>query len=731
VTATSSDVAGSVVNAGGQLNIVATGSGADSDIRISGSDVYGGAGVNLYADDAIDVVAAQDTYDQHTENSSSGWNVGVAASYGSGGGAIGITAGGNVGKGHGEGQTVTTVNAHVGSGGTTTLTSGGTTTIRGGQVSGDRVEVEAANLAIESLQDTQTYDSEQMNASAQVTVGYGASVSASYNQSKIKSDYASVTEQSGILAGDGGYAVNVEGDTELKGGIITSTQAAEDAGENRFATGTLVASDIANHAAYEGSAFGISGSAGKNGDGKQGEYAMAQGSSDGRPGGMRANKSFGLGSDGDSQQSTTSSGINTKNITLTDTAGQAATGKTVDQIKADVATTTSTDAVAESSGALGNRFDADAVQKELDVQVQVTQGFDQNRQEAKAELYARAQAKADKAREIRMANDGMDTEESKALDKEATSLRKAGSYVDMAATAVFAGPELDDILGGLALTGTNRVYRTASRETKIVLQKCEANGQNCVAREVDLDDVRLGEDGKVHIFNNGIFNEEAYALATGAKQNTNEVNAQGAYYILNPYTGNFLDELLYAGYDKANDLLGGMLPLTSAEKMDQAMIDKVGELRGVLDSVNHSRGGLTWTNATQDLKNKGAKGLSIGGVLYNGAAANAQEEANLLQDISKAGKMYQSTHPTDVVGRWIGRNPATGEKNEGFFPPSHSSYTGYEPAVGTIIQVGDDPKKRVDLRNVTDANWGKGKHSTPVYVPPNKPKASATKSEGK
>jgi filamentous hemagglutinin len=135
---------------------------------------------------------------------------------------MGITAGGNVGKGASDGRTVTHVNSHVGSGGTTTLASGGATVIRGGQVAGERVEVDAASLVIESLQDTETYASDQMNASAQVTVGYGVSFSGSYSQSKVDADYASVTEQSGILAGDGGYSVNVKGKTQLIGGIVTS-----------------------------------------------------------------------------------------------------------------------------------------------------------------------------------------------------------------------------------------------------------------------------------------------------------------------------------------------------------------------------------------------------------------------------------------------------------------------------------------------------------------------------
>ena len=123
MTASSTEVVGSSIRAGGQVYIEASGAGEDSTIRVSGSEVSGGTGTHLWAENAIDIVAAQNTHEQHAENSSSGWNVGVAATYGSGGGAVGITAGVNVGEGHSDGSTVTQVNSHVG--GAATLTSGG------------------------------------------------------------------------------------------------------------------------------------------------------------------------------------------------------------------------------------------------------------------------------------------------------------------------------------------------------------------------------------------------------------------------------------------------------------------------------------------------------------------------------------------------------------------------------------------------------------------------------
>ena len=139
----------------------------------------------------------------------------------------------------------------------TTLESGATTNLKGAQVQGKGVKLDAQNLNIESLQETLTYKGKQMNVSGQVTVGYGFSASGSYNQSKMNADYASVIEQSGIYAGDDGYQINVQNHTDLKGGLITSSQTAEDNDKNHFETGTLSYSDIQNHADYSGSSFGV------------------------------------------------------------------------------------------------------------------------------------------------------------------------------------------------------------------------------------------------------------------------------------------------------------------------------------------------------------------------------------------------------------------------------------------------------------------------------------------
>jgi filamentous hemagglutinin len=270
----------------------------------------------------------------------------------------------------------------------TTLESGGTTTIAGGQVTGKRVEVDAQDLIIQSKQDTNKANSQQFDASLQVTVGYGVSVSGSVSASKAKADYASVNEQSGIIAGDGGYNVNVKNNTNLIGGIVTSSQAAEDAGKNSFSTGTLTSTDVQNHADYSATGFGIGGGFAMNGTGANTNQMTPQNTSSAEQGkaSLTANKSVGFGMDSGHDNSTTESGINTSNLTITNAAGQAATGKSVEQIKAEVATDTVTDTVALNSGHIANNYDAQAVQDEINLQVKVTQEFDKTRQGIKAEF---------------------------------------------------------------------------------------------------------------------------------------------------------------------------------------------------------------------------------------------------------------------------------------------------------------------------------------------------------
>ena len=272
--------------------------------------------------------------------------------------------------------------SHVGSAGSpTVIVSGGNTNIKGAQVTGKGITVRAANFNIESLQDTADYRSRQQNISAQVTVGYGASASGDYSQSKINAEHRSVSEQSGLFAGDDGFDVQVGGHTRLTGGIITSGQSAEDEGKNRFQTATLTHSDIQNYSRYEGESFGLGANVAVSGktlgqsaqNKPQDKHLTSVADKNG------ASSSVGYGSDGDSKNSTTRSGINTRNIHITDEAGQLArTGRTAEETEARIYTGIDTETADQHTGRLKNSFDKDAVAKEINLQREVTQEFGKN-----------------------------------------------------------------------------------------------------------------------------------------------------------------------------------------------------------------------------------------------------------------------------------------------------------------------------------------------------------------
>ena len=407
----------SQVNAGGKVNIVATGAGKDSDINIEGSDISGKQGTILIADNQVNIKAAEQNHQERSTNKSSGFNAGVAIKV-SNGVAAGVTVGGNYGKGYGNGDETTYVASHVGdSQSKTVIQAGGDANIIGSQVKGKRVELNAENLNIESLQDKSRYHGKQMNVSGSVTVGYGFAAGGSFSKSKINADHASVNEQAGIYAGDEGYDINVNKHTDLKGALITSTQKAEADGKNHFSTGSLTHSDIENHSNHSGSSFGVSGSVsanfetpfGENGaaqstkqatdkdgnllytdkngnttvnskgvDGQENTKKLAEGKES-----LQFSYGMGYGKDSDSQSSTTKSGINTQNIIIKDEAEQLKrTGKTVQEEIAAIKTDITTESAQSQSGKLENRFNKDDVQKELDFQREVTEKFGPNVAEA-------------------------------------------------------------------------------------------------------------------------------------------------------------------------------------------------------------------------------------------------------------------------------------------------------------------------------------------------------------
>lgn len=365
-TQSATTAAGSTVRAGGDVNISATGAGRDSSLTITGSDIVAGRNATLISDGSINLQAAQSTAEQHSSNHSSSAGVGVALSVGSNGTSFGITANASAARGNADGNDIINTNTHVAAGDTLTIQSGGDTTLKGAVASGNQVIANVGgNLNLASLQDTSVYNSKDENIGGSVTAGFGFSGSASYGNSKVNADYASVTEQSGIQAGDKGFQINVNGNTDLKGAAIASTQAAVDANKNSLTTGTLMTSDIQNHADFSASSVSVGG----------GFSVAGSGSNDSKLIGFKDDKggSAGVGSDSGSSSGTTRSGISGGALVITDgQSQQQKTGQTAEQAVASVNRDVTT---GEASGGVAKNWNAEELKQDVQAQAQITQMF--------------------------------------------------------------------------------------------------------------------------------------------------------------------------------------------------------------------------------------------------------------------------------------------------------------------------------------------------------------------
>lgn len=249
---------GSTVS-GRNVSIVANGTnGTKGDVTITGSSVNAAQNLDLVAVHNLTIDAAQNTYDNTTTNKSESGSVGVAASIGQGGVAFGVTVSAAYGHGNANTSSVQQVNSQVSAGDKLTFVSGGDTTLAGAVLSANQVQgLVGGDLTIQSLQDTLQSHSTQTNVSASATFGYGASVSASYNHASSHANDANVVQQSGIEAGDGGFQVSVGGNTNLIGGLLTSSPGAVDVGLNTLTTGTLTARDLQNISDGSASSTGL------------------------------------------------------------------------------------------------------------------------------------------------------------------------------------------------------------------------------------------------------------------------------------------------------------------------------------------------------------------------------------------------------------------------------------------------------------------------------------------
>lgn len=389
-TQTNTSAASSHLTAGGDINMTATGAdtskGATSDINVIGSQVKANGDLNLSADNNINLLAASNTSKLESKNKNSSASIGV--SVGSSGFAVTASASAGKGqeKGNGTTYTETVIQSGNQAGDTVTLNSGADTNLIGAQVAGNQVianvgtstkpspltgeKTSTGNLNIQSLQDTDQYKAQQKSMGFSVSIPIGAGAvggSLSASNSNTQSNYQSVQEQAGIFAGDGGFQVNVAGNTNLTGAVIASTDKAVKDNKNSLTTQTLTTSNIQNKAEYKAKAISAT----------VGGGLLA---------GLPQLSGAGLGSDSGKESSTTVSAISVGILNITKDSDELSKAAINRDVYAETDTNGNLIAVNSQGNNLANTakpiFDAEKVAKEIQAQVAITQAFNQQANQA-------------------------------------------------------------------------------------------------------------------------------------------------------------------------------------------------------------------------------------------------------------------------------------------------------------------------------------------------------------
>ena len=671
----------SQVNAGGKVNIMATGAGKDSNINIEGSDISGKQGTTLIADNQVNIKATEQNHQERSTNKSSGFNAGVAIKV-SNGEAAGVTVGGNYGKGYGNGDETTYVASHVGdSQSKTVVKAGGDVTLAGSQVKGKGVELDAENLKIESLQDKSSYRGKQMNASASVTVGYGFAAGGSFNKSKVNTDYASVNEQAGIFAGNDGYDINVKNKVSSIGGAIISSAPKE---KNQMTAQDFEYSNIQNYSNAKSSAMGLMGGFSVDrdqtsdedkalnktyrGEDRKGEtfeqanpnkanqlpVKFGLGTNDVHSTDLYAAAKIGLAnlasysSQSENNQSITNAVISDGNFNIASIQGK----QNIETIKKST----------EQDANKLEKADHAKMQKEVEQDVATIQSFTKNVGGATDEAY-RTMFIA----EHRMFTHKVDEKGDPIEDPEI--LKKIDEEADAQGISrdVYLQQQLDK--------GRNiYVLHELSDQERNQLQK------------VTYTDPKTGKtESKYVVAFNGIFNDRNSAAKfavqnyiAGRDDKTGNINQKvykDVYFVHHPKAKNGLSELLVAGYEKMFEgSFGNVLGMDNSSLQAMNMMKQYGKDDLYLGS--HSRGTLTLSNALKALNtedNQAKKLLSGTTIKMVGPAADVTRADGYLSQLQTGkerttsdGSIRIENHASDPVGSMpilLGGNPATTSEN--------------------------------------------------------------------
>jgi filamentous hemagglutinin len=220
---------------------------------------------------------------------------------------------------------------------------------------------------------------------------------------------------------------------------------------------------------------------------------------------------------------------------------------------------------------------------------------------------------------------------------------------------------------------TDEAYRAMFKSGAKMYRVPPGCSDSKCAVELTQDEVtklKTSQDGKLHIANNGIFNDVDGAIKY-AQEHGNTVNADGTtnrsdkpanqYVIYAQQTNNFISELMVAGYQKTGSLGG----LTEAEKVNLQVMQQAATNKQTLVIDSHSRGTLTTTNAQQQLLNTSGNGTGPAIQMNNyGSAQDLQTGNSVLQKVTgnSNATINAIIHPQDTIGTGtiIGNNNPTG-----------------------------------------------------------------------
>ena len=335
---------GSTLSAVGNITISAIGDKTNSNILIEGGQLSAEKNIALIADNIVTLQAAQSSSTQRSRNKANSSSVG--ASIGSNG-LVGNVAF-STSKGKGDGDDVSNTLTHLAAAENVSITSGSDSNVKGAVIAGQQVMMDVGNnFTIESVQDISRYEGRQQSIGGSFSFGAGKNIgSINLSRGKVDGSYASVIEQSGVLAGDGGFNIKVNGNTDLKGGKIASTEQAANNNKNSLITNTLTQSNIQNKDSYQ--AESTSASFGGGG-------------------------SMGYGSSSSNASSVTESGISAGKVTIKDDAAQQAkTGKTAAETIASINTKVTEK---DSSGKLSKDWNGQQLMEDVTAQAQIMQSF--------------------------------------------------------------------------------------------------------------------------------------------------------------------------------------------------------------------------------------------------------------------------------------------------------------------------------------------------------------------